>query len=197
MAFPKNGPISQPAANMAIALKPVTINGSSPKLSAKVPSKPWSMNTRKPAYVAATALMLDAATLIFRRVRRSARKSFHVKCWDRFGSEVAAGLIGASGAVDAWRATSVNGPGCVAGSGRAVRWSLVGRVEVGKGVVALHGGISAAGWRRMLKALAGRRVLVESMVVGWFCGVLGGAGGDGRGLADVVWCTIAPKVWWV
>jgi hypothetical protein len=48
--------------------------------------------------------------------------------------------------------------------GRAVRWILVGGVEVANDAVAQHGAMSDAGWRRTQKARAGRRVFVESIV---------------------------------
>lgn len=54
--------------------------------------------------------------------------------------------------------------GLEAEDGRAVRWILVGRVEVANEAVAQHGAMSDAGWRRTQKARAGRRVLVESIV---------------------------------
>jgi hypothetical protein len=71
----------------------------------------------------------------------------------------------ADGAVEARRmAVAIFGMGLEAEDGRAVRWILVGRVEVANEAVAQHGAMSDAGWRRTQKARAGRRVLVESIV---------------------------------
>jgi hypothetical protein len=72
-------------------LNPVTIKGSRPKLAASVLSYPPLMNACRPAYVTPTAVKPDATTLIFRRVRRRARKSFHVSS---FSEPVAAELEG-------------------------------------------------------------------------------------------------------
>lgn len=109
--------------------------------------------------------MLDAATLILRRVRRSARKSFHVNCW----GGVVAGLVGeedaADGAVEACRmAVAMFDLDTEAKDARVVPRILVCRVEVVNEAVAQHGAMRAAGWRRTQKARAGRRVLVESIV---------------------------------
>lgn len=71
----------------------------------------------------------------------------------------------ADGAVEARRmAVAIFDMGLEAEDGRAVRWILVGRVEVANEAVAQHGTMSDAGWRRTQKARAGRRVLVESIV---------------------------------
>jgi hypothetical protein len=48
--------------------------------------------------------------------------------------------------------------------GRVLRWILLGRVEVANEAVA-HGAMRDTGWRRTQKARAGRKVLVESIVV--------------------------------
>jgi hypothetical protein len=68
-------------------------------------------------------------------------------------------------AVDACRIARATLEGVfVAEDERVLRWILLGRVEVANEAVA-HGAMRDTGWRRTQKARAGRKVLVESIVV--------------------------------
>lgn len=116
----------------------------------------------------------DATTLIFRRVRRSARKSFHVSCfWELAAAELAvaccaADAVGAPGAEEPCLIEIFTGAtGDVVTTGRSVLWILVGRVEVENGAADAEHDAMAAGWKRIAKALAGRSPFVASMVVVW------------------------------
>jgi hypothetical protein len=98
------------------------------------------MKACRPAYVTPTAVNPDATILIFRRVRRSARKSFHVNCFcDPDTVELAVACWAAAeapGAEDPHLTTFfVNVTGSFAENGRSVRCALVGRVEVENGAV--------------------------------------------------------------
>lgn len=119
------------------------------------------MKTRSPAYVVAIALALDAMTLIFRRVRRSPRKSFQVSCVCELeavepAAERAFAEPGdAPGADDAHLIAILTGRIFEdAREGRSVRGILLGRVEVEKGDAAAQQGAISAGCKRTVKALA-------------------------------------------
>jgi hypothetical protein len=117
----------------------------------------------RPKYVTPTAPTPEQACPILRRVRRSAKKAFHVS-WGCAPGELLAG--GAAGAVDACR-TVLNLLGVVRrgemeGLLRCC-WSLLDRMHVENDAVAAEEGASIAGGKWFAKALAGHSALRVSI----------------------------------
>ena len=119
------------------------------------------------------ALAPEQAWPILRRVRRSAKKSFHVSA-----DAAAVGLAPeAEGVVDAFRTVGLLGM-ARCGVKKAVCdgcWSLLGRVHVEKDAAAVEHGARIAGGYRLANARAGHRALLASIV----CVLGDGSGGRG------------------
>lgn len=153
--FPKNGPTSQPAARNAIVLSPVVRSGSRPRVALSAASYPPPIKKRSPVYVVATALIPEATTLIFRRVRRSVRKRFQVNVWCTLSEGFGGVGDGEAGFAVEARRMSVNGvEGLDMKGDRSVRWNFDDRahVENGAGVEATVDGLKRV---RAIDALAG------------------------------------------
>lgn len=121
-----------------------------------------------------TALAPEHACPMRLRVRRSAKKSFHVSAFEP-------GVVGAAldgdGDVDALRTAGLwrRKRGCVRAGAWGCWGSLLGRVVVEKAAMVVHGARIEGGYR-LAKARAGQKALLASMAVvvedglGWWCG---------------------------
>lgn len=121
----------------------------------------------RPKYVTPTAPTPEQAWPILRRVRRRAKKAFHVS-WGCAPGELLA--TGCAGAVDACRAIGLLGNVMREVRVRLLRCccccrSLLGRVHVEKEVAAaVDEGARIAGGKRLAKALAGHSALRVSIL---------------------------------
>ena len=117
----------------------------------------------RPKYVTPTAPTPEHACPMRRRVRRSAKKAFHVS-WGWAPGELLAAGAGEDCAVvvvdevEAWRVPCI----------MVVRLRPLGRVRIHVDdavVPAIDDGASMAGGKRFAKALAGHNALLESIVM--------------------------------
>jgi hypothetical protein len=112
--------------------------------------------------VTPTAPTMEHPCPIRRRVRRSAKKSFHVSCGCEIGGPPAAGCEDAD---DAFRIAILLAKPCRAAAGELCDCeALLGRVHVEKEAVAVEMGAMMAGGKRFANVLAGHKALRASIV---------------------------------